>query len=190
MPDHDSPLADLLVATARGEVEAFAAFYDASSGRVFGLTLKILGDVAAAEEAALDAYAYAWRNASRYDRSKGDALQWLLIVARSRAIDLLRSRMRRRERERPLETIEDLGDPTLGPESLCSSSERCCRVRTALAELPKEQREAIEVAYFAGLSHSETATALGAPLGTVKSRIRTGLSSLRRQLAEVSGPCT
>ncbi len=71
MPNHDSPLADLLVATARGEVDAFAAFYDASSGRVFGLTLKILGDIATAEEAALDAYAYAWRNASRYDPSKG-----------------------------------------------------------------------------------------------------------------------
>ena len=186
MPDHNSPLADLLVATARGEVKAFAAFYDASSRRVFGLTLKILGDLAAAEEAALDAYAYAWRNASRYDPSKGGALQWMLIVARSKAIDLLRSRMRRRERERPLKTIEDLADPTPGPEMLSSSSEQCFRLRVALAGLPKEQREAIEIAYFAGLSHSEIATALEAPLGTVKSRIRNGLSSLRRQLAEAS----
>ncbi len=186
MPNHDSPLADLLVAIARGEVEAFSAFYDASRRRVFGLTLKILGDLAAAEEAALDAYAYAWRNASRYDPSKGGALQWMLIVARSKAIDLLRSRMRRRERERSLETIEDLADPTPGPETLSSSSEQCFRVRVALAGLPKEQREAIESAYFAGLSHSEMATALEAPLGTVKSRIRNGLSSLRRQLAEAS----
>ena len=86
MPDHDSPLADLLMATARGDVEAFAGFYDASRRRVFGLTLKILGDISAAEEAALEAYAYAWHNALRYDRSKGGALQWILIVARSRAL--------------------------------------------------------------------------------------------------------
>ena len=186
MPDRDSPLADLLVATARGKVEAFAAFYDASSRRVFGLTRKILGDFGAAEEAALDAYAYAWRNASHYDPSRGDALQWMLMVARSKAIDLLRSRMRRRERECSLGTIEALADPSPGPETLSSSSERCCRVRVALAGLPREQREAIEIAYFAGLSHSEAATALGAPLGTVKKRIRNGRSSLRRQLAEVS----
>ena len=186
MPDHDSPLADLLRATARGDVEAFAGFYDASRRRVFGLTLKILGDISAAEEAALEAYAYAWHNALRYDRSKGGALQWILIVARSRAIDLLRSRMRSRERERSLETIGDLADPTPGPETLSSSSEQCVRVRAALAELPVEQREAIETAYFGGLSHSEIATALEAPLGTVKSRIRNGLSALRRQLGEVS----
>ena len=182
MPDHDSPLADLLLASARGEVEAFAAFYDASSRRVFGLTLKILGDLGSAEEAALDAYTYAWRNASRYDPSKGGALQWMLIVARSKAIDLLRARMRRRERERSLEWIEDLADPSPGPEALSSSSERCGKVRLALAGLPKEQREAIEIAYFAGLSHSELASVLDTPLGTVKSRIRNGLSSLRRQL--------
>ena len=186
MPPHDSPLEDLLGATARGEVEAFAAFYDASSRRVFGLALKILQDLGAAEEATLDAYAYAWRNASRYDRGKGKALQWMLIVVRSKAIDLLRSRMRRRERERPLETIEEIADPAAGPETLSSRSEQCCRMRAALAGLPKEQREAIEFAYFAGLSHSEVATALGQPLGTVKSRIRSGLSTLRRQLAEAS----
>ena len=94
--------------------------------------------------------------------------------------------MRRRERERSLETIDDLADPTPGPDALSSRSEQCGRVRVALAGLPKEQREAIETAYFAGLSHSEMATALEAPLGTVKSRIRNGLSALRRQLAEVS----
>ncbi len=186
MPAQHSPLEDLLVASARGDVEAFAAFYDASRRRVFGLTLKILGDLGAAEEAALEAYAYAWHNASRYDRLKGGALQWMLIVARSKAIDLLRSRMRRRERERSLETVGEVADAGPGPEALSSSSEQCCRVRAALAGLPKEQREVIEIAYFAGLSHGEMSIALGQPLGTVKSRIRSGLSSLRRQLAEVS----
>ena len=86
-----------------------------------------------------------------------------------------------------VETIEELEDPTPGPETISSSGEQCRQLRAALATLPTEQREAIERAYLAGLSHSEVATALGQPLGTVKSRIRTGLASLRRQLAEVNG---
>ena len=111
-------------------------------------------------------------------------MAWILTVARSRSIDLLRSRTRRKERESPLETIAGLRDPAPGPDAVSATSEQSCRVRRALASLPSEQREAIETAYFAGLSHSEVAVALGEPLGTIKTRIRTGLSSLRRVLGE------
>lgn len=182
----EASLENLLVAAARGDPEAFGAFYDASSRRVFGLAFKILHDRGQAEEAALGAYAYVWRNASSYDPGRGSALQWTLIVTRSKAIDLLRSRVRHRKRETSLETTEALADSSPDPEARSSSSELYSRVKTALNALPREQREAIEIAYFEDLSHSEMASALGAPLGTVKSRIRIGLSTLRRRLAEAS----
>ena len=177
-------LAELVDRTARGEVAAFGDFYDATSHRVFGLTLKILEDRGAAEEATLEAYTYLWRNAFRYDPRRGSVMQWVLTVARSRALDQLRSRMRRKAREYPLEAVATVPDPAPGPEDLSSKGEQCVRVRQALALLPREQREAIETAYWAGLSHIQVADALGQPLGTIKSRIRRGLASLRRQLAE------
>ena len=184
MPRSNRSLAELVDRTARGEVAAFKELYDATSRRVFGLTLKVLEDRMAAEEATLEAYTYLWRNALRYDPERGNVMQWLLTVARSRALDQLRSRVRRRKREYPLEAVAEVEDPSPGPEDLSSKAEQCVRVRQALASLPRLQREAIETAYWAGLSHTEVADALGQPLGTVKSRIRTGLASLRRQLAE------
>ncbi len=184
MPRPAPSLAELVDRTAHGEVVAFAELYDATSHRVFGLTLKILEDHSAAEEATFDAYTYVWRNALRYDPRRGSVMQWLLIVARSRALDQLRSRVRRNARECPLETVAEVQDPSPGPEDMSGRAEQCVRVRQALASLPREQREAIETAYWAGLSHTQVADALGQPLGTIKSRIRTGLASLRRQLAE------
>ncbi len=88
-------LAELVERTARGEAAAFADLYDATSHRIFGLTLKILEDHSAAEDATLEAYTYIWRNASRYDPARGSVMQWALTVARSRALDQLRSRVRR-----------------------------------------------------------------------------------------------
>ncbi len=184
MPRPAPSLAELVDRTTHGEVVAFAELYDATSHRVFGLTLKILEDRSAAEDATLEAYVYLWRNASRYDPRRGSVMQWVLTVARSRALDQLRSRVRRRAREYPLEAVAGVQDPAPGPEDVSSEAEQCVRVRQALASLPREQREAIETAYWAGLSHTQVADALGQPLGTIKSRIRMGLDSLRRQLAE------
>jgi RNA polymerase sigma-70 factor (ECF subfamily) len=132
-----------------------------------------------AEEAALECYLHVWRHAARYDRSRGGPLQWVLVVTRSRAIDRLRVRVQRSERER-WNALAALEDARPGPEQACSVAEERSQVREALAQLPPEQREAIEVTYLEGLSHSEAAVVLGQPLGTVKSRIRAGLSSLRR----------
>lgn len=180
MPDLDSRLVDLLARVARGDLEAFAAFYDATSRRVVGLARRILGDPQEAEEAALECYLHVWRHAARYDRSRGGPLQWVLVVTRSRAIDRLRARVQRSERERWWNGLAALEDPRPGPEQAYSVVEERLQVREALALLPPEQREAIEVTYLEGLSHSEAAMVLGQPLGTVKSRIRAGLSSLRR----------
>jgi RNA polymerase sigma-70 factor (ECF subfamily) len=180
MPDVDFRLVDLLGRVARGDLEAFAAFYDATSRRVFGLARGILGDPEEAEEAALECYLHVWRHATRFDPRRGGPLQWVLVIARSRAIDRLRARMQRSLREQCCNDFADLADARPGPEHACSVAEERAQVREALAELPTEQREAIEMTYFEGLSHSEAAEVLGQPLGTVKSRIRGGLSSLRR----------
>ena len=184
MPDPNDQLAGLLKRVAQQDEASFTSLYDATSRRVFGLALKILRDRDAAEEAALEAYTYVWRQASRYDPGRGGVMTWILTVTRSRAIDLLRSRMRRRERELSLEPILDLQDPSPDAESVSVERQRSRTVREAMASLPRKQREVIETAYFAGLSHSEVAATLGVPLGTIKTRIRAGLSSLRRILDE------
>ena len=186
-PDLDHSLAALLERTAGGDEPSFAALYDATSRRVFGLALQILGDRSAAEEATLEVFTYLWRRAVIFDPGRGAAMTWILSVARSKSIDLLRSRTRRKERESPLDTIADPRDLAPGPEAMSATSQQSHKVKRALASLPKEQREAIETAYFAGLSHSEAAAALGEPLGTIKTRIRTGLSSLRRVLKDEIG---
>src|SRR5262249_9777442 len=110
---------------------------------------------------------------------------WIATLARSRAIDLSRVKKRRARREMPLEIerSEALGDPGFGPLDAASDRERATLLRGAVASLPPEQRSALELAFFEGLSHTEVALALGAPLGTVKTRIRTALATLRRTLA-------
>ena len=184
-PETGDSLGDLIERAAQGDAQAFGAFYDATSRRVFGLALKILEDRDAAEDATAEAYTYMWRNAARYDGTKGDATKWMLLVARSRAIDLLRSRLRGREREGPLDCADSLVDPCVGPDMIHSNAELGCRMRAAVAALPKPQREVIEIAYFRGLSYAEVAAAQGIPVGTVKTRIRAGFATLR---GELSGP--
>lgn len=183
-------LAALLSRAAEGDEAAFARVYESTCRRVFGLALRILRDPSAAEEAALDAYVSVWRHARSYDPRRGDPLTWMLTIARSKAIDRLRARARRGRHRSDLDLETALGlheaaDPGPGPEAASVQAERCLRVRQALERLPRRQRDAIERAYFGGLSHSEVARDLGEPLGTVKSRIRVGLRSLQRVLQEV-----
>ncbi len=186
LPERDVSLIDLLSRTARRDEAAFSALYDATSRRVFGLASQILGDHGAAEEATLDAYTSVWLRASDYDALRSAPMTWILTLTRSRAIDIWRSRTRRSNKEQQgLEKVHRAQDPAPSPEGASEHTERCTRLRVALDTLPREQRVAIETAYFAGLSYAEVASALGQPLGTVKSRIRLGLTSLRRQLAEV-----
>ena len=185
MPPSETPYVALLDRAAEGDESALAQLYDETSARVFGLALGILRDRDTAEEAALDTYMSVWSRAATYDPTRGSPMAWILTIARSKAIDQLRSRARRGEKHRALETLASLEEPPPNPEVAIVQAERCAQVRAALGSLPREQRVAIETAYFAGLSHSEVAAALGEPLGTVKSRIRLGLSSLHRALAEV-----
>jgi RNA polymerase sigma-70 factor (ECF subfamily) len=150
---------------------------------VYGLILRIVSNPHTAEEVLLDVYLQIWRKAETYSASKGTVLAWLFTIARSRAIDALRSRASRESGQQdPLDTAVAAVDRSPTPEENSAISQRRQFVRQCLAELPGEQREAIELAYFRGLSHSEIAEALKQPLGTVKTRVRLGMARLRESL--------
>jgi RNA polymerase sigma-70 factor (ECF subfamily) len=178
-------LVRLLRETAAGDETAFARLYDATSRRIFGLALRILEKPKLAEEAALEAYWTVWQRAGDYDPRRGAPMTWMLTVARSKSIDMLRAGRRRREKEPlALEPAHTLADDAPSPEAATASAERSARLQAALAKLPAAQRVAIETTYFGGLSYAEAAAVLRAPLGTTKSRIRLGLRALRHQLSE------
>ena len=178
---HD-PLLAVVAAIAQGQEASLGALYDATSPRVFGLALRIARDRSAAEEATVDVFAQVWRQARRYDPSKGTVISWLLNLTRSRAIDLYRSRSRQDERSAALAADFDLADPAPDPEDASVDNERARIVREAMQSLPREQRQTLEAIYFGGLSHTQAAAALAQPLGTVKTRARMGLAALRSAL--------
>jgi RNA polymerase sigma-70 factor (ECF subfamily) len=169
---------------AQGDQEALAALYDETSPLLFSLSLRILRRREDAEEAVLDAYSRAWRLAGRFDSSRASVLTWLVMITRSVSIDRLRAAASRESRNEPLDGPQDPPDPGEAPEMAAVFGQQRERVRTALSRLPAEQREAIELAFFEGLSHSEMAERTGLPLGTVKTRVRLGLGRLREHLTE------
>ncbi len=175
-------LEGLMRDVAAGDQGALGVLYESTGRRVFGLALRIVRDRDAAEEVTLDVYTRVWQQASRFDASRGSAESWLLTLAHHQAIDHLRSRKRRANRELPLDADFDVPDGQPSPETVTSDADLARRVRAALQEIPEEQRRAIVAAYFDGLSHTEIAHAFGAPLGTVKTRIRNGMIALRRTL--------
>jgi RNA polymerase sigma-70 factor (ECF subfamily) len=170
---------------ASGDGEALAALYDRHCRAVYSLVLRILGDTHEAEEAVQDVFAQAWRQASRYDTSRGAVVAWLLMMARSRAIDRLRSRRGLPASVGDNETaLAVLADPAAGPERAALTAEQRSSVRHALERLPLVQRLAIELAFFEGLTHVEIADRLELPLGTIKTRIRLGLMKLKDAFLE------
>lgn len=182
-PRHpESTWGHLVQRVASGERDALAALYDETSHLVYSLALRILGEEASAEDVVIEVYTHVWRRASAYQSERGSASAWLLTLTRSRAIDALRARKRNRARE-PLEAANEVQSDAPGPEDLNVAAERQRFVVRALQALVSEQREAIELAYFGGLSHSEIATRLEQPLGTIKTRIRLGMMKLRETLS-------
>lgn len=174
-------LAAELQGVAAGDAIALERFFDATNRLVHGLALGILRDPQAAEEVVLDVYLQVWRQAGAYDSRRGSPLAWLTMLARSRAIDRRRAHGPEWTRTDTMEAAAVLLSES-NPEAETAVEERSERVRAALAQLPAAQREAIVTAFFSGLSHSEVAAVLGAPLGTVKTRIRTGMMRLRELL--------
>ncbi len=184
----DQELISFVQRIAKGEQSALAALYDSTNRLVYGLILRVLGDSSTAEEVLLDVYTQVWRQAASYDTGRGTPLAWLTTIARSRAIDRLRSGWQEQQRKEPLDLLTDRETGAANPEEMTVASERQRFVRSALASLSPEQREVIELAYYSGLSHSEIAAKLNQPLGTVKTRTRLGMIKLREALAPVLKP--
>jgi len=179
---HDAELKRLVEAVAGGDSGALAELYDRAGRLVFALTSRLLGDPSSAEEVTLDVFLRVWRRADSFDPRRGSVSAWLLAMARSRALDRLRSVNARGRRETPLsgELAARLGEPSeSGGIQAEIARERRTAVQRALAELPEPQRRAVVLAYFPGLTHVEIAERLGEPLGTVKTRIRLGMKKLR-----------
>ena len=168
---------------AAGEELALSEFYDQSSRLVYSLVLRILSNPTDAEEVTLDVYTQVWKTASRFESQRGSVMAWLVTMARSRAIDRLRSQ---RNANLTVGLEKDFGEWAIceeTPESQTVGKESVRYVRRVLEELPGEQREVILLSFFSGLSHPEVAERLGIPLGTAKTRIRLGMSKLRESLS-------
>jgi len=164
-----------------GDRAALAELYDRYSTAVFSLACRIVGS-ADAEDVTQEVFTQAWRQAARYDEARASAAAWLLNMARTRAIDRLRANRTRLRLAGEPARMEAVPDGGVDAEQLAIDDERAIRVRSALGGLGAPQREAIELAYFGGLTHGEIAERLGEPLGTVKTRIRTALIKLRGAL--------
>ncbi len=186
----EGDLQSLIRRAGCGEQSALTELYDTTSRFVFGLVLRILRDRDTAEEVLLDVYTQVWRQSAAYDVTRGAPLAWLMTIARSRAIDRLRSRRTIEQRNEPLAAMDDAGTMAPSPEASAVALERQRLVRRALEALSPEQREVIELAYYSGMSHSEIALQLDQPLGTVKTRTRLGMMKLRDMLKAVAGSAT
>jgi RNA polymerase sigma-70 factor (ECF subfamily) len=172
---------------ARRDAHALEQLYERYRTVVYHLAFKVLGNRESAEEVVLEVFWQVWRDAERYDVQRGSIGAWLATIARSRAIDALRAR-------RVVPTVEDdvddtplAADPTADPETQVSLGQRAELVRAALENLPADQRIALELAFFNGLSHGEIAEQLQEPLGTVKTRIRSAMLRLRERLRPLLG---
>lgn len=171
----------LLERVARGDQAALLALYDRLGSTMLAVALRVTRDRSAAEEVVQEAMLAVWREAPGFDRSRGSAAAWLLTLTRNRAIDALRAQRRRGGYE--LRSAEQAPDPVPSPERMTAEAERAAAVRTALERLRPEQRVALELAYYSGLSHSEISNELGIPLGTIKTRIALAARALRDELA-------
>jgi RNA polymerase sigma-70 factor, ECF subfamily len=171
----DAALIERIVAQ---DETALASLYDRYAHMLLSVLTRILRDTQAAEEILQDIFYQLWRNAAQFDASRGSLPGWLLVIARNRAI----SRLRRRNPAEGEEWKESAATSTFHLETALSQQQMLGRVKAALENLPKEQRAAIELAYFEGLTHSEIAQRTGDPLGTVKTRLRSAIETLKRNL--------
>jgi len=173
-----SDLAELLKRSGRGDEAAFAELYDATSARAYGLAVRVVRNPNQAEEVMQEAFLELWRTASRFDSAKGSAVSWILTLVHRKSVDRIRSAEASTRRD----TVWHHGSQDVEHDSTAEAAQASMearRVRQALDSLTEVQREALELAYFKGYTHTEVATMLDLPVGTAKTRIRDGLIRLR-----------
>ena len=164
----------LIAAIRSGNQDAMAQLYARYSSVVYAVALRVLGDTAAAEDVLQEIFMQLWRSPEAFDSGRGNLAPWLAVIARNRAVDVLRKRRPQTEISETIVSVE----PDLASEA--ERGRAMEKVRLVLKEMPAPQRSALEMAYFEGYSHSEISEKTGEPLGTVKTRIRNGLMLLRK----------
>ena len=179
--------ADLVLRIAQGDDRALGLLYDRFGGVLYAVAYRVVGQQADAEEVVMEAFAQAWREATRFDQARGSVAAWLTMMTRSRALDLVRSQSRRERITDTAAREEPAAGPAMSagfpsPGTTVLDEERKRAVSSALAALSPPQRQAIELAYYEGLSQSEIAGRLKEPLGTIKTRMRLGMQKLREAL--------
>jgi RNA polymerase sigma-70 factor, ECF subfamily len=172
-----TPDAELLQRIRRGDEAAMAELYDRFSAVVFSAALRVLSEASQAEDVLQEVFLQLWRNPSAFDANRGSMAAWLAVIARHRAIDHLR----RRRPETDFEEVVLSVDP--GLDNQAARSEAIGRIRGVMENMSDEQRSAVEMAFFEGLTHTEIAEKTGEPLGTIKTRIRSALIAIRKALA-------
>ena len=175
----------LVLAIAAGDQLALHALYDRAHRIVFTLMMRITADRETAEELTVDVFHDIWRRASSYDAANGTVLGWIMNQARSRAID--RMRFENRKKRSRGDEVQSLDETAADPRDVIALRQQGDALRAALALLAPGEREAIETTFFAGLTHAEAAAQLNQPLGTIKTRIRSGLHKLRQALTAEAG---
>lgn len=177
----------LVAGIVRRDSGALEQLYERHRIVVYHLALKVLNSRENAEEVVLEVFWQVWRDAERYDMQRGSVGAWIATMARSRAIDALRTRRSSPTGEDDIAELPLAADPAENPEAQVSVEQRAELVRSALESLPADQRTALELSFFSGLSHGEIAEQLQEPLGTVKTRIRSAMLRLRERLRPLLG---
>lgn len=178
---YGDPAADLLLRVARGDQHAFAALYDMLSPRVFALILKVVVNRSQSEEVLQEVFLEIWQSASRFAPNRGQGRSWVFTIAHRRAVDRVRSSQSSADRD-VRAGVRDLGGERDVVQETVESRIEGERVVTALATLPEAQQEALILAYYGGYSQSEIAALTSVPLGTIKTRMRDGLTRLRAEM--------
>jgi len=173
----DSDLTRNIASVADGDQAAFASLYDALAATVYGVVRRVLRDPSQAEEVTQEVFVEMWRQASRFDPARGSARTWAVVIAHRRAVDRVRSEQSHRDRQNTVGAAAVESPAT--PEDDAIEVDEGRRAKAALETLPAPQREALELAFYDGLTHVQIADRLGVALGTVKTRIRDGLIKLR-----------
>jgi RNA polymerase sigma-70 factor (ECF subfamily) len=176
----DPDLTRLIASVADGDQSAFASVYDVLAPTVYGVVRRVLRDPSQAEEVTQEVFVEIWRQAARFDPSRGSVRTWAVTIAHRRAVDRVRSEQSHRDRQ--VSVAAGAADAPASPEEGALEADERRRARAAMATLPPQQREALELAFYDGLTHVQIAERLDVALGTVKTRIRDGLIRLRMMM--------